>query len=428
MIKSVSPTRLMSRKLILFMATMVLANVAAGMYQSLLPLYVQELGAGVGQVGLFFTLSSVAPLFFQIFGGWLSDSLGRLQAVAIGSVSGVLGYLVYIFAPSWEWLLIATATGAVARAFVAPSYMAFIAEESTEENRGKVYGLSQTIFMVVGIVGPPIGGYLSQYLSFRAMFVVSGALYGTATVIRLIMARIAQRRRKATGEKGEKITLSKLRHSLATMTGLLLAGGVVTWIFLSDGVRDVTFSMAFQLLPLYMRNLVGLSNVEITWLSSISSMATMAFLTPAGWLSDHKGERVGIVAGFLLIVISIALFLQMSTFVQFAFVWALFGVGGALIDPAYNALISKAIPNKLRGTAFGLFTTSIGLISLPAPYIGGLLWEAISPQAPFYAPIIATLLVIPIMWTKFRLPDRPEDEEPEPSPDLLEAEVEAESM
>jgi MFS family permease len=111
------------------MGTMILANVAGHMHQPLLPLYLQELGAGVGQVGRFFTLGAIAPLAFQILGGWLSDSVGRLQAIAIGSTAGVLGYFVYVFAPSWEWLLMATATGAMARSFVMPSYMAFIANE-----------------------------------------------------------------------------------------------------------------------------------------------------------------------------------------------------------------------------------------------------------------------------------------------------------
>jgi MFS family permease len=64
----------MSRRLLLFMGTMILANTASHMHQALMPLFLQELGANVGQVGLFFTLGAIAPLLFQIFGGWLSDA------------------------------------------------------------------------------------------------------------------------------------------------------------------------------------------------------------------------------------------------------------------------------------------------------------------------------------------------------------------
>jgi MFS family permease len=399
--KALARPPLLSNRLKLFMATMILANISGHMHRPLLPLYLQELGAGVGQVGLFFTLGAVAPLLFQIFGGWLSDAIGRLQAIAIGSVAGIVAYLVYILAPAWGWLLLATVAEAMTRSFVGPSYMAFIAEESSDETRGRVYGLSQALFMVVGIVGPPLGGYMSQYLGFRAMYLAAGALYTVATIIRLLMARHAQRQEE--GER-ERPSLGRLRTDLLAMAGLVLAGGIVTWIFVSDGIRDVTFSMAFQLLPLYMQNLMGFSNVQISWLASINSLATMIFLAPAGWLADKRGERVGIVGGFALIALALALFLQSRLFASFVVVWALFGVGMALIDPAYSSLISKVVPLRLRGTAFGLFSTSIGIISLPAPYVGAMLWERFAPQVPFYAPLVATLLLLPIIWVKFRLP------------------------
>jgi MFS family permease len=130
----------------------------------------------------------------------------------------------------------------------------------------------------------------------------------------------------------------------------------------------------------------------------------MLFLTPAGWLSDRKGERLGIVVGFALIAGAMALFINAGAFIGFAVCFGLFGIGSALIEPAYNSLISKVVPLKLRGIAFGVFSTSIGLISLPAPYIGAMLWERFSPKLPFIFPIVTTLLLLPVMWIKFRLP------------------------
>jgi len=77
--------------------------------------------------------------------------------------------------------------------------------------------------------------------------------------------------------------------------GLLMAGGVVTWIFISDGVRDVAFSLVDRLMPLYLENEIGLSLLQISALQSITAVVAMAFMSPAGWLADKKGERVGIV-------------------------------------------------------------------------------------------------------------------------------------
>ncbi len=401
---------LLSRSLLLFMGTMILANISGAMYEPLLPLYLQDLGADIGKIGLFFTLSAIAPLAFQILGGWLSDVIGRLQAIAIGSLAGVLGYFVFVFAPSWEWLLLATAAGAMAGSFVAPSYRAFIAEESSEETRGRVYGISEALYMIVGILGPPIGGYLSQYMGFRSLFIIAGALYACATVIRLFMARAS----KVQREPGDQPTFAKLKSSLWAIGGMILAGGVVTWIFLTDGIQDVTFRMVGQLLPVYMQNLAGITNVQIGWMSSMSAMATMLLVMPGGWLSDRTSERVGLSVGFSIISLALGVFLGSNAFFGFAASWILFGAGVALLQPAYSSLISKAVPENLRGTAFGLFSTSIGIISLPSPYLGALLWERFSPQTPFYIPLIATIVMIPVMWFKFRPDDNqaPPDSKP----------------
>jgi len=416
--------QLMSRPLLFFMLNMVVANTAGAMYRSLMPLYVQQKGASVEEVGLFFTLSAVAPLLFQLLGGWMSDSLGRLQAVAIGSLGGLLSYAVYLFAPTWGWLLLASVFGAIAYSFVSPSYQAYVAEQTDEANLGKVYGLSEAIFTLVGIIGPPLGGFLSEQYGFHTMFLVAGALYGAATVHRVMMALTARRQEReavsAGAAKREKPSLKGLAASLRGLLGLLTAGGVVTWIFISDGLTDIAFNTSYQFEPLYMQNLYGLTNTQIGWLSSLASVVMILLTGWAGALSDKHGERVGIAGGFLLIITGLITFLLARSFYGFVLAWLLYGAGSALIAPAHNSLISKAVPQKLRGTAFGLFSTSIGVVALPMPYIGGLLWQHIAPQAPFIVPIFFMTLLLPFVWTKFRLP-RPAEAAAEAAKDTPQA-------
>jgi MFS family permease len=96
--------------------------------------------------------------------------------------------------------------------------------------------------------------------------------------------------------------------------------------------------------------------------------------------------------------------MRVSGFVGYAAAWALLGLGVGLMSPAYQALISKAVPERMRGTAFGLFQTSLGVFSLPAPAIGAQLWERVSPRFPFTLTAwIGLLSVIPV-WLKFKLP------------------------
>jgi len=74
-----------------------------------------------------------------------------------------------------------------------------------------------------------------------------------------------------------------------------------------------------------------------------------------------------------------------------------------MMGPAYQSLLSKALPENLRGTGFGLIQSSLGLFSLPAPFIGGQLYENVSPRLPFIITGWASLFAIIPAWFKFRL-------------------------
>lgn len=392
---------LMNKQLKLFMFAMVLANISGFMYIPLLPLYLKELDASVLQVGVFFTLSQILPLALQILGGWISDTMGRLRCVAIGSIGGVFAFAALVLAPSWQWLLLGETFGAIARSLIAPSYGAFVAEQSTEENRARLYGISEAIFMVVMVIGPPFGGFLAHQYGFRFMLVCAGMLYAIATLFRVYMARNATHEHETNREH---LTLSSLRASLGAMLGLIFAGGLITWLVLTDGVRDMAATMSFTFMPIYLETIGGLSLQQIGWLSSVFGVANMVATIPAGWLADKRGERLAISLGFLGNFLAIVIFLRAGNFFGFALSWGVFGLGVGMMTPAFQSLISKAIPDNLRGTAFGMLQTSLGVFSLPAPAIGAQLWERISPRALFVITGAITLFAIIPAWLKFKLP------------------------
>jgi MFS family permease len=392
---------LLNNLLKLFMLAMILANTAGQMYGPLLPLYLKSLNASVVQVGLFFTLSQIIPLALQILGGWVSDCMGRLRSIAIGSLAGVLSYVGLILAPTWQWVLLGEGFGAVTRSLVGPSFGAFIAEQSAEENRARVFAFSEMIYSVVVIIGPPLGGWLVDQYGFKFMLICAGALYTLATAIRVGMARAAARGHEANPQP---LTFSTLRSNLGLMFGLIAAGGLITWMLIVDGVRDVGFTMSFTLMPLYLNGIGNLNMQQIGWLSSVFGITNMIVAIPAGWLADKKGERLVIASGFLLNAAAIFIFMEATSFWGYASSWAVFGIGVGIMSPAYSSLISKAIPENVRGTGFGLMHTSLGIFSLPAPAIGAQLYQYAGPRVPFV--ITAWIMIVSIIpiWLKFRLP------------------------
>jgi MFS family permease len=175
---------------------------------------------------------------------------------------------------------------------------------------------------------------------------------------------------------------------------------------ITDGVRDIFFNMSFSFLSVYMQDIASLSISQIGIMNSIFGVAMMAVMIPAGWLADKVGERVNIAISFLFLAVSIGMIASIppaSPAWMYGLCWVIAGIGVGLATPAYQSLISKAVPQRLRGVAFGLFSTSLGLVSLPAPAIGGYLWEKINPQFPFMLTAFASLLCIIPAWLKFKV-------------------------
>ncbi len=402
--KTKTKQRILSNTLIVFMVAMVFANIASEMYVTMLPLYLKHLGADVLQIGMFFTLSQIVPLILQVLGGWVSDTIGRLKSVAIGSLIGLGAFIGPVFVPTWQWLYLTETLNALTRSLIGPSFGAFIAEETAEENRGKVYGITDTIYTVVTVIGPPLAGWLADNYGFRIMLAVAASIYVCATTIRLILAKVAGKRRQVS--RNERLSLDSLKVNFKTIFGLAVAGGLLTWLLLTDGVRDIAFSMSFQLMPLYLEEIGGMSLQQIGWLSSFFGIASMLTTIPAGWFADKFGERTAIALGFFLEFLAIVLMINVEGFIGYAGVWAFFGVAVGLLSPAYQSLLSKVLPERLRGTGFGLIHASLGLFSLPAPVIGSFLWKTINPQAPFYITALFALLTVIPAWLKFKLDKR----------------------
>jgi MFS family permease len=387
-----------------FMVAMVLANIAGMMTPLLMPLYLAELGADIGDIGLVFTLTSIAILFLQIFGGWVSDQIGRLRAVAIGSIGGIVGLVAMLLAPTWQWMIIAMSIYQIPFALVGPSFQAFIAENTAEESRGRVYGITNTIYQITGVVGPPLGGLLAGAFGFKWMLAVSALLYTTAAGLRIWMAT-TMKAPKSAGESGP-LTFSSFKTSMVKMLGMLVGGGLLTWIFVTDGISDIAFRMSGEIQPLYLEQIGNLTVEEIGLLGSINAIAGMFVPYFSGRLVDKKGERLPLITGFLLIFVALLIFLRADSFITFAASWVVFGLGGGMLGPAYLSLISKAVPKKMMGTFSGVFNSSRGFISLPAPWLGAQLWEKISPQTPFIVTSVAALLITVPIYFKFKAPKK----------------------
>jgi MFS family permease len=332
-----------------------------------------------------------------------------LRAIALGSSVATLGYLIFLVSPSWEWVMLGLCVEYVSNSIVGPSFNAYIAEQSEESQRGRVFGLSLSIYMIVTVIGPALAGFLAYRFSFRLMLLVAFMFYASATGTRVWMATSE----RFASKKAARPTLSGLKTQMTAMFTLLFAGGILTWIWITDAVWDTASNLISQLFPIYLADIGGLNVEQIGLLNSAWGVATIPSSFLVGWLVDKRSERAAIASGFAMWGLGLAVLLQAGDFLAFLAAMSILGLSAGSLMPAYDSLISKVVPEDKRGLAYGLFGTSLGILSLPFPWIGAQLWERSSPQTPFWITLVACVLSALIVWFKFVLPG---DDVDEPGP------------
>lgn len=401
--------REMPRELALVTFAMIVANITSNMFAPFEPLYLESLGANVRNVGVFFTVQTVMGISFRILGGWISDNLGRLPTIAIGGVFGLLAYLGYTLAPTWGWAMLGALMGAAGSSLVAPSFQAYTAESAPEGRTASTFGLVEGLFLTCQIIGPLLGGFLVENYGYKVMMWTATGIFAVATVMRIWIAR-----NKPLNARLGDLNAGKLRRDVAALVGVILAGGIVTWLFIVDGLRDASFQVVWPFLPKYVTEIGGQGETVYGALMAGMSAVTVLAMVPAGMLADKYGERWGIGLGGGLMAVALAVMVLMPVRLGFVIAFGVFGIAGALASPAFSSLLSKAVPKGSLGITYGIFWSALGVVAIPMPYIGGLLYDNVGPQVPFWVAVAVTAATVPLALWKLR-PPAPAAESAEPA-------------
>jgi MFS family permease len=127
----------------------------------------------------------------------------------------------------------------------------------------------------------------------------------------------------------------------------------------------------------------GLSVLQIIGMLMTFNAVYSLLAGPLGSLSDRVGRRRLMLVGWTIYGLVYLGFALSHTGVE---IWVLYGIYGiyyALTEGVAKALVADIVPQEQRGTAYGLFNAAIGISALPASLIAGILWQTISPAAPF---------------------------------------------
>jgi len=128
----------------------------------------------------------------------------------------------------------------------------------------------------------------------------------------------------------------------------------------------------------------GVSAPMIPILYLVFTLAYTFSAMPAGLAADRFGRKKVILIGLVLFAIVYLGFATVATPLTVWLLFALYGVFMGLTEGVQKAFLATIIPAEFKATAFGIYNMCIGLALLPASLIAGLLWDKVSPSAPFY--------------------------------------------
>jgi MFS family permease len=263
-----------------------------------------------------------------------------------------------------------------------------------QDQRGRVLSGFHGINNLGLALGPLFGGWLTETVSFRAVFF---AYAGCSIVSVFLGAAMADRTPAATATPANKsgCSLNALAQRLRGLKDLFLQIDpelratyvVLTFATLTSFMHRVT---AQSMLPLLASAQLGLSPKDIGLLFTISGFSVFAMILPAGFVIDKVGRKWATVPSTGIPAIAFLLIPFAQSFFQLAVLISFLGIANGLSLGSLATSTFDVVPASARGRLQAARRTIAETGGVAAPLLGGLLADKFNPGVPFlaYAPLL----------------------------------------
>lgn len=340
----------------------------------ILPLFAQHLGAGPAVVGLVVGASTITGIFVKLPAGALSDVVGRRPLLMAGAFIFAMMPFAYVLIGSVAALAAVRFVHGNATAVFGPVASATVSDLAPANRRGSWLATYATAQGVGQALGPLLGGYLLAGGRFDLAFAAAGAI---GIAVPILVSRIAT----APVEARRGSAWRTMRTGLGEVTGdpqLLLTSVAHAGQFVLNGALN-----AF--LPLYARDVLGLTTAEVGWLFAAQTVTTLSVRPIVGRVSDTIGRRGAIASGLAMSSAMVALMSIASGGSALAACTMFYAAGVATTSAAASAHITDLARRAHYGAAHGVFGTIYDIGDALGPVGAGLLVAAVGYEWMFRA-------------------------------------------
>ena len=357
-----------------------------GLVIPFLPGIARRLGAGDFMATMPGAVFSIMQFLFIPIWGRLSDRVGRRPVLLWSIAASAIGMAMLGFAPTLIWLFVARIWSGIATANIAVA-QAYIADVTTPERRARGMAIVGISFGLGFIFGPFIGGELSRFHPFGREGMLPPLVAAGLSTVNLLMAfrtlpeSLPPERRGQSLRRASPIDLAGFRAAIS-VPGIGAAVAINFMLFLWFSGMEQTFR-------LFTADGFGMSDAGTGRVFGL--VGIVSALVQGGLVSrmvPRFGEARLIQGGLGIQAVAFALLGLSPLFgpsgkMALLVAAGLIALGSGLCSPTLPAFASRRASATTQGVTLGTLQSASALSRALGPIVGGALYAAIDPRAPY---------------------------------------------
>ena len=368
----------------LLMFNMFITMLGIGIIIPVMPAYLHEFGVGGQVLGFLIAGFAFAQFLFSPIAGDLSDRYGRKPFIVAGLIIYAGAQFLFGVADAVWILFLSRFLSGFGAALIAPPIMAYIADITSYEERGKGMGMLGAAMSLGFMVGPGFGGFLAK-VNLTFPFFLAAAISLVAAIVTIFLLPSVKPAPVTT--KRENI-FKQLARSVKVEYFVLL---IIIFTF-SFGIANFQSTLALLLADKF-----NYSSVDIAIVLTVGGfVGVLLQMFIVDKLFKRFGEMKVILVNLLLAAGTMLLIVYISGFFVILTVATLFSIGTTFIRPAVNTLVSK-FAGREQGFASGMNNAYMSLGNMIGPAIAGSLFE-INMNAPYW---LGTIILLACFFLAF---------------------------
>jgi len=362
-----------------------------GMFYVVWQPYVIELGATLPQLGLVQGIMILFAAAGSLLWGRLSDVWGRKPVIVASIFCRLIAGVFALAAQNWVHFIGFGAFMGLSATWqqTNPAESSLIAESVESSRVGTAISVYMSIGLMASITTASLGGYLALNQGYWIIFLscIAGELFNTFFVSMKL---------NETLERNSVIAKSNGTTRTGLMDLVSLESTLIPF-YAINFIGSFSYGASNSILYALLVDGLGFNTVQLGIMSTLFGLSWGLSQLPIGWLMDRYGRKTFLLLSEVANVIVMVGYISSREFPVFLILQIFSGLAHAMWIPAHIALVAERIPAAKRSLAMGKLSTFPLLLAIPAPYLGGLLYESFGFSAPMMvrlASVLCSLVVI----------------------------------